>query len=141
MAQAVRDVLAADEAHFLRMLERGLQKPVHDPLRHHVGDPDCEAGGQPGRPPLHRVPHLGPEREDLLCVAVDDPAHLGERELAAGAGEQLLAELILEGMDLPAESRVRQAQHPAGARETAFPRDGEEVEQVMVVEPFHRSVG
>ena len=85
--------------------------------------------------------HLGPEREDLLCVAVDDPAHLGERELAAGAGEQLLAELILEGMDLPAESRVRQAQHPAGARETAFPRDGEEVEQMMVVEPFHRSVG
>ena len=130
-------VLAAYEADFVGMLERRLQEPVHHTLRHHVGDTDGEAGGQPRRPPLHRIEHFVPEREDLLGVAVDHPAHLGERELAAGTGEQLLAQPILEGVDLAAQRRVRKPERPPRPRQAALPRHGEEVEQVMVVEPFH----
>ena len=83
---------------------------MHDRLRDHVGDADHEPQRLPGRPPLQRVLELLAEREDLVGVAERDPPAVGQHEVATLAREQLLAEDLLEPMDLAADRRMRQAQ-------------------------------
>src|SRR5690606_22285282 len=81
--------------------------------------------------------HLAPEREDLVGIAENHPTHLGERELATDLREQLLAELVLERVNLRAQGRMGEAEHLAGLGEPSLASDDPEVEQVVVVHPFH----
>ena len=81
---------------------------------------------------------LSDVREILLISTPDDLPHFGQDQAPAGTGEELLAELLLEGADLSAQGGVGQAQPLAGGHQPPLPRHGPEVEEVVVVEPFHR---
>ena len=82
---------------------------MRDELRHDVRDADGEAHRPAGRPVLQRVLQLAAEREDLLGVAVHDAADVGEHEAAAHPREQLLAERVLERLQLAAHRGLREA--------------------------------
>src|SRR5213596_959957 len=56
-----------------------------------------------GRPALHRLEQFSSETEDLVGVAKDQPAHVGEHEPPSGAREELLAEHLLERAQLGAD--------------------------------------
>ena len=129
--------LAADHPDRRRQLQRRRQQAIGDLLAEHVGDADDEAHRPPGGAALHGVEELTAEREDLVGVAVDHLADVGRHQPAADAGEQLLAEPRLERLDLRAHRRLRQPQLLRGPHHAAFAHDRPEVEQVMVVEPFH----
>ena len=127
----------AHEPNGLGQAERRLQEPAHDELRHHVGDADVEAQRLPGGAALDRLHHLAAEREDLFGVTEDHLADLGQSELAPLLREQLLAELLLERMDLRAQGRMGRMQHPACRHQAALPRHDPEVEKVVVIGPLH----
>ena len=64
------------------------------------------------------------------------PISVGTSDLP-GADEQFLAHLLLQAAELRADGGRRQAQLLAGLRDAARAHDFPEVEQMMVVEPFH----
>src|SRR5205085_1715746 len=70
-------------------------------------------------------------------VAEGNTSTVRQDQVATAASEQLLAQDLLEPMDLPADRRVCQAELGAGSRDASMLRDHPEVEQVMVIEPFH----
>jgi hypothetical protein len=116
-----------------------LQEAVDDELGDDVHDADIEPERAPRRSVLDRVDHLATEREDLVGVPIHDAAHVGQRQLSADLREELLAQAVLERMDLRAQGRVREPQHLPRGDEAPFTSDDPEIEEVVVVEPFHGS--
>jgi hypothetical protein len=53
--------------------------------------------------------------------------------------QQLFAERALEGVDLAADGLVGESQFSRGSSQAALAYDRPEVQQVMVVQPFHGS--
>ena len=104
--------VAADDVHRLRQPHRRLEQPVRDDLGDFIGDADLEAHRPAGRPILQRVHQLAAEAENVVGIAKDDAAHVGEHEVASRSLEQLFAELIFEDADLPADRRLREAAAP-----------------------------
>ena len=135
--QAVRLVLAADDAHRLGARERRPKQPVRDQLGHRIGDAHREAHRLPGRPALHRLEQLPSETEDLVGVAEHQPAHVREHEPPAGPREELLTQHGLERAQLGAHRWLGQPQLRRGARHAPMTRHDPEVEEVVVVEPLH----
>src|SRR5439155_24205538 len=66
---------------------------------------------------------------------------VGGDEAVSLAQEQLLAERLLEALDLRADGGGREPKLLRRVRDGAGPRDGPEVEQVVVVEPRAGSHG
>ena len=85
----------------------------------------------------HRGLQLLPKGEDVRRVLVRELPRLRQRERTTNALEDLLAERILERMDLRADRGLRQPQHLRRARDRAFASDRPEVEEVVVVQPRH----
>src|SRR5262249_25001062 len=100
-------------------------------------DPDHQAERLSACPSLDRVQELPAERENLIGVAERHAAHLGQHEIPPLAREQLLAQDLLEAMNLAADGRMRQAELLASAGQTPLLRNDPEIEQVMIVQPFH----
>ena len=75
---------------------RRLEQAIRDDLRDLVGDAHLEAHRPAGRPILERVHQLAAEAEDVVGIAIDDAADVGEDEVASRSLEQFLAELIFE---------------------------------------------
>jgi len=80
---------------------------------------------------------LAPEREDVVGVAIDHLPDVGEHEVAPAAHEQPLAERALEHLELPADRRLREVELARRRGDAPLARDDPEVEQVVVVDPFH----
>ena len=139
--EGVEELLGARlPAHDLDRLgepQGGLDQPLGHELRHDVRHPHHEAHGAAGGPAADRLHHLPARREDLVRVAVDEPAHLREREPPPGLAQQLLREDGLQPVDLRADRGGREPQLLGRRPEAARPDDGPEVEQVVVVEPLH----
>ena len=129
--------LPADHADRDRQLQRRRQQAVGDLLAEHVGDADDEAHRAAGGAPLDGVEQLTAEREDLVGVAIDHLADIGRHHPAADSREQRLAEARFERLDLRAHRRLRQPQLLRRPDHAALAHDRPEVEQVVVVEPFH----
>ena len=133
-----RLVLVADHAHRLGQAQRRLENALRHQLRHDVRDADREPQRSPDRPTAQRVLQLAPEPEDLVGIAKHHATDFGQRQPAPAALEQLLAERVLEAAHLAAHGRLRESQLRARGAQRALARDEPEVEQVVVVEPFHR---
>src|SRR6266852_1097160 len=81
---------------------------------------------------------LLPERADFICVAERYATDVRQHEIPPLPGEPLLAENLFEPMDLAADRGVRQSELLARPDNAPPPlRDDPEVEEVVVVEPFH----
>src|SRR5438093_952441 len=85
--------------------------------------------GAPSRP-------AGTRRRHLAAGHPTPPR--GDSDAPAGAPDELLAGRALEHADLAAESRLREPQLLRGPIHRAFTRDHPEVQEVMVIESFHR---
>ena len=108
------------------VLEQGGQ--VERAERRHAAD-----GHAPAREPLQLVELVGDGvdlGEDAVGAGEDDLAGLGDLHAAAGAGEQLEAELGLEPAQLLRESGLGDVQLLARAGEVAVLRDRGEVAQL-----------
>ncbi len=135
--QLLVGVLVAHEAHGLGQGEGGLEQPANHELGHHVHDAHVEPERLPARSPLDAVDHLAAQGEDLFRVAEHHTAGLRQRQLAADLGEELLAELIFQRMDLRAQRRVGKPQDLACGDQPSFASDDPEIEQMMIVNPLH----
>src|SRR4029077_19414448 len=93
-----------------------------------AGDAAREAQRPASRASADRVGELAADREDLVRIAVDEAADVGELESSADAVEELLAEVLLEHPQLAADRRLREAQLGARGGDTAGPRHRPEVE-------------
>jgi len=140
--QPLERALATREANGSLEIQRGLQDAIRDLLRQDVVDADDEPQRPHARPVLERLHHFLPEPEDLVRIAVDEPAHFRRHQRAPGLREQLLAEPRFERAQLPTDGRRGKRELFAGAGETSGAHDRPEVEQVLVVEPsYDRHVG
>jgi hypothetical protein len=110
-------------------------------LRQHVRHADDEAHRPARRTVLHGVEQLAPQAEDLVGIAIDRAAHVGELEPAADALEELLVERVLQRADLRADGRRREAELVARAADAALACGEPEVEEVVVVQPLHAAKG
>ena len=137
--ERVRLALATNHAHRRVHREDRPQQPIGDQFRNDVDDPDGQAERAPRRPVADRIEQLAAEREDVVRVSVDDATDVGEHERAPLAAEELLAEHVLERADLRADGRLREPQLIRGAAHAALANGEPEVEQVMIVQPFHGS--
>ena len=99
-------VLAARHLHRVWSLNDGPQQPIRNQLRHGIGHPHRERHRPPRRPALQRLLQLTTGGEDLLCVAIHDPAHFGKHERAALPFQQALAERALQHLHLGADRRL-----------------------------------
>lgn len=122
--QPIRRTIATYDLDLFRQPHCRLEQPIGDDLGDFVGDADLKPHRPPRRPISQGVHQLAPEAEDVVGVAIDDAAHVGEYEVAAGALKQFLAELLLEHANLSANGRLREAQLFAGARDGALSRNG-----------------
>ena len=84
--------LAADDLDRLGEPKGGRDQALGHQLLHHVGDTHDEVHRAAGGRPADGLDHLPAGREDLVGVAVDEPAHLGEDEPTAGLAEELLGQ-------------------------------------------------
>src|SRR6266852_4125843 len=100
-------------------------------------NPDHQAYRPTGLPSFDGVQKLLPQREDFLCVAERHATHVRQHEITSLPCEQLLAENLFEPMDLAADRGVRQPELLARPDNASLLRDDPEVEEVVVVEPFH----
>jgi hypothetical protein len=132
--------LPAHEMHRLPQPENRLEQPVGHELRNRIGDADGEAQRAACGPAAHRFRKLAAVGEDLVRVAVDGAAHVGQHERTPAALEEGLPELPFELTDLGADRGLREPQHGRGAGDAPLPGDVPEVEQVVVVEPLHGGV-
>ena len=110
---------------------------MHDGFREDVRDPDHHGDRSCASPSLERIQELLAEREDLLCIAKRHATCVGQHQAPPLAREQLRPQDCLQSMDLAADRRVGQAEHSAGPSDAALLRNHPEVEQMVVVEPFH----
>ena len=138
--QAVRSILPARELDRLRQGERRTQDPERDELAHDVDHSDRESHRSSRRAVLDRVEKLPPERKDLVGVAVGDPSRVGQLEAPPGTNEEPLAERLLQRAQLRAQRRLRQPQLRARPGDAPLFRDRPEVEQVVIIQPFHGSI-
>src|SRR4051812_16329929 len=110
---------------------------MHDRLRQHVGDADDEPERPAARAPLDALQEFPAQREDLVRVSKRHLTRVGEDQRPPLAQEELLAEDLLEAMDLAADRRVSQVQLGARADDAAFLRHHPEVQKMVVVQPLH----
>src|SRR5262249_14092541 len=130
-------VLVADKPHGRGGVQRGLgARRAHD-LGAHVGHADVQPHRSAGGPAAYGVEQLLPKTEDLVGVAVDGAADVGEPEAPSGAYEELLAQPLFERADLPAERRVAETEDAPRRCQTALARDQPEIEEVVIVQPLH----
>ncbi len=106
-----------------------------------LATPTVSGSGRPADgPALQGLEQLAADAEDLVGIAVHQAPHIGEDQPAALPFEQLVADHVLEQLDLRADGGLREPQLVGGARHAAFPHDGPEVEQVVVVQPVHMPI-
>jgi hypothetical protein len=131
--------LAVDERHadVVAGFEGRSEQPVHEHLGQRVGHAHGESQRLPAGPVVEGVLQLPAEGEDLVGIAVDHPAGVGEGERFAGAVEERRLERLLQGPDLRAHRGLGEVEPPAGLRDAALADGGPEVEEVVVVEPVH----
>ena len=130
-------VAVADDLHGLREPHGWHQEPVRDELGKHVRDSYPKSKRPRSRSILDRVDQLVPEVEDLVGIPKHHVAIFGQHELAARAVEQLKVEGLLERPYLPADRRLRQLQRLCRPCDAVFLGHHPEVEQMMIVQPFH----
>src|SRR3954469_3749522 len=116
---------------------RRSEKLASDELGERVHHPDAKLLRPPGGTAAHHVQKLAAEAEDLVRVSVHDASHLGGLEGAALALEELFAQRLFESADLRAQRRVREPKLFRGPGDSAFANGCPEVQEVVVVEPFH----
>ncbi len=128
---------ATDQPHRFRQVQRRFDQPIGDRFRHRVGDADGEWQALARALVACRIEQFVSEREDLLGVAENAPAGVGQFEAASDPAEQRDAETVLEFAQLAADRLRRQVQLLAGAGDRARFGDGPEVTQMLVVERSH----
>jgi hypothetical protein len=132
--QAVGAVVLEDQADRLVQPQGGLQQPVGHQLGKGVHDADRQAQGLAGGAGLEGVGELAAQREDLVGVFVRELARPGGHQGAAALLQELLAQGVLQLLELRAYGRLRHVQPLAGAGDAALSHHGVEVQQVPVVE-------
>src|SRR5262245_17770275 len=105
--ELLRVVLAADEPNRLRLLYGRPQQSIDEQLWHRVRDPDGQLNIAPWRSPLERLEQLTSDAEDLVGIAMNDAADIGEHLGAPLPGEQRLAERLLQHPHLRADGWLR----------------------------------
>jgi hypothetical protein len=135
----VRLPLAANDAHGSVHREDRPQQLIGDQLRNDVDDSDGQAQRAPCRPVADGVEQLSAEREDVVRISVDDATDLGEHERPPLTPEEMLPEHVLQRADLRADGRLREPQLIGGAAHAALAGGEPEVEEVVIVQPFHGS--
>jgi hypothetical protein len=128
---------AAGDADIGGDVEGGLEEALGDELGDNVGDADGEAELLTGGDAVDDVLELVAEAEDVIGVAQDGAADVGEDEAAALSLEELVAERLLEELELGADGGLGEVELLAGLGDGAGAGDGPEVEEVVVVEPAH----
>ena len=130
-------VLPANELHGLTQAEGRFNQLVRDGLGNHVRDAHHESDRASDAASLDRTEKLASEPENLVRVPEGDAADVGEHEPAPFATKELLAKDLFEPVDLRANRGVGEPQLLGRTGDAALFRDDPEVEQVVVVEPFH----
>ena len=98
--------------------------------------PTTSRSGRPvGRP--FTVSSISRPSENLIGEPVDEGPHLGQHEAPPRTRDQGLAERLLEAPNLHAHRRRRQVQLGGGGGQGALPDERPEVQEVVVVQPFH----
>lgn len=124
--QAVGVVLDAQQVRRIAAMQDRLQQPVHDQLRHRIGDADREARARLGGASAQRLDHLAADWKDVVGILVDDAPGIGEAQAAAVPLEQRDFERAFELADLRGHGRLREAQPLSGPGDAAFADDGPE---------------
>jgi hypothetical protein len=75
--------VAADNLHLLRQPHGRLEQSIRNDLRDFIRDADLKPHRPSRRSIFQRVHQLAAEAEDVVGVAIDHAAHIGEHEVAA----------------------------------------------------------
>ena len=86
---------------------------------------------------LHDIHEFLTGAPDGFGIIEGDLAGLGEDETAAGALEEIVAEVLFELPELDAEGRGGEVQFFCGAGEAEFAGDDAEIAQVMIIQEAH----
>ncbi len=131
--ETLRPLVHAVQLDRLGEVEGRLEDLVGDQLGHDHGHSHREAR-RLRDPALHRLLQLAAEGEDLVRVAIDGAADVGENHGAPGANEQLLPEGFLQLAELAADRGLRDVELLARPRHAAFADHRPEVEEMVMVE-------
>jgi hypothetical protein len=124
----------------MRIVECWLQDFVCDQLGNRVGHSHIEpqlagAGSQADR--VHQLPAGG---ENLVRVAHDELAGLGQDEVPSAALEQLVTKRLFQQLDLRADRGLGDVQGLRGFADTAFASDCPEIAKMMKIESIHGKI-
>ena len=113
-------------------------------LRQQVGNRQRDSNMQSPRDQLRlsfylRLQRL-PKREDFISIAIDEFPRVRENQAASGALEEFLLQGFFQQVDLPANRRRLELQNFARSRDRSLARRNPEVQQVVIVHPFHGSL-
>jgi hypothetical protein len=128
-----------DQPHRFRQSQGRFDEAMGDRLGNRIGDADGEQQALPCRLVARHLEQFIAKGEDLLGVAQNAPAGIGDLQAAAGATEQLDAQRFFEFAQLAADRLRGQVQLLAGASDRARFGDHPEITQVLVVECGHAS--
>jgi len=133
-----RAIVSADDANLVLQLERGLQDPVHDRLRKHIGYPDDQTHRLPAGPSLEVSWNSRPsEKISSAYRNAMRPLSVNTR-LRPLRVNSFSPRTSSRTADLTADRRMRQASSLPACVMLPLLRNDPEVEQVVVVEPLHR---
>ena len=129
---------AGDQHVFSRQPHPGHQQSMDNQLAQGVGDTDYQPEATPCAPASDGIGQLSAQRKDLVGIAIDRAASVGEHQRPAPAFKELGLERLLELLQLAANCRLGEVQPAAGCSNAALAGDGPEIEQVVVIQPVHR---
>lgn len=135
--QMVRPIFTADDAQGRLQSEGRLQNPVRNQLGQHVGNAHRQAQRPSRRTVLHGVREFPAQCENGVGIPHRNATHVGQHQPAAAPAKQLFAQAVLQLADLVADSGSGQAKLFAGGSHAAGARHRPEIQQVMIVQPFH----
>ena len=129
--------LAAYDSVLIAQLQRRLDQLVRDQLGQNIGDADRQARQTTFGAALEAADHLLTEGENLVGITKNEFAGVRRHKMPSRLAEKLLAERFLERFELCAHRRLGQVQFLAGPRHATRPGHRPEIEQMMIVQPFH----
>ena len=135
--EVVHVVFAADDLDGFGEGEDGREEPADDEFGEDVVDSDGELPWPLGGSGVDEVDEFLAEGEDFIGVLVDGASHFGEVEVSSAAFEEFVSDGPFESSDLGGDGRLGEEEFFGRPDDGAFACDGPEVQQVVVVEPFH----
>jgi hypothetical protein len=116
------------------------QNAIYHQLWQQISNSNGEAHRPPTGAAFQDIRHFLAKGKDFVGVSINNTAEFSKNQISPLAREELLTQGLFKGADLSADRGLCQQENLTRAGDAPFPGNRPEVQQVMIINPFHAEV-